>query len=147
MNSFRAWCAIVVLALAGTATAQDRPYTEGPVTVVTAVKVMDGQYENYMKYLARTWRQSMEASKEAGIVAGYRVFNASPRRADDADLYLVVTYPNMAMLDGMDEKTDPIMAKVLKMNLAQREEAAGKRTVMRTILGSELIREMVFTAP
>ena len=147
MNSFRVWCAIVVLLLAGSATAQDRPYTEGPVTVVTAVKVMDGQYENYMKYLARTWRQSMEASREAGIVAAYRVYNASPRRPDDADLYLVVTYPNMAMLDGMDAKTDPIMARVLKMNLAQREEAAGKRTVMRTILGTEMIREMVFTAP
>lgn len=30
------------------------------------------------------------------------------------------------------------------MNLAQREEAAGKRTVMRAILGEELIRELIF---
>lgn len=147
MNSFRVGCAIILLALAGMATAQDRPYTEGPVTMVTAVKVMDGQYENYMKYLDKTWRQAMGASKEAGVITGYRVYNASPRRADDADLYLVVTYPNMAMLDGMDAKMDPIMAKVMKMNLAQREEAAGKRTVMRTILGTEMIREMVFAAP
>lgn len=144
MNSFRAWCAVALLALAGVATAQDRPYTEGAVTVVTSVKVMDGQYENYMKFLANTWRRSLDASKEAGIVTDYHVFNASPRRADDADLYLVVTYPNMAMFDGMDAKMEPIMVKVMKMNLAQREEAAGKRTVMRTILGSEIVREMTF---
>ncbi len=81
----------MLLALAGVATAQQRPYQEGPVTVVTSVKVLDGQYETYMKYLANTWRRAMEASREAGIVTGYRVYDASPRRPDDADLYLVVT--------------------------------------------------------
>ena len=144
MKIFQAWCAIVLLALAGVATAQQRPYQQGPVTVVTSVKVMDGQYETYMKYLGNTWRRAMEASKEAGIVTGYSVFDASPRRMDDADLYLVVTYPNMAAFDGLDDKMDPIMTKVMKMDLAQREEAAGKRTVMRTILGSEVVREAVF---
>ena len=144
MNIFRAWCAITILALAGVAGAQDRPYTDGPVTVVTSVKVMGGQYENYMQFLANTWRRTMEASKEAGLVQDYHVFNASPRRADDADLYLVATYPNMAAFDGMTERMDPIMAKVTKMNIGQREEAAGKRTVMRTILGSEMLREVAF---
>jgi len=144
MDIFRTCCAIAVLALAGVAGAQERPYTDGPVTIVTSVKVMDGQYENYMNFLAGSWRKTMEASKEAGIVSDYHVFNASPRRADDADLYLVETYPNMAAFDGMTERMDPIMAKVMKMNVAQRDEASGKRTVMRTILGSEMLREVVF---
>ena len=144
MKSFRAWCAVALLALAGVAVAQERPYVEGPVTVVTSVKVMDGQYENYMKFLANTWRRTMDASKEAGVVVSYRVFDASPRHEDDADVYLVTTYPNMATLDGMNEKMDPIMAKVMKQNVAQREEASGKRTVMRTILGSEMLREVMF---
>lgn len=144
MKSYRVWCAMLLLVLCGMATGQERPYKEGPVLVVTSVKVMDGQYENYMKYLATNWRKSMEASKEAGVVLDYGVYNASPRRADDADLYLVTTYPNMAMLDGLDDKMDPILAKVMKMNIAQREEAAGKRTVMRTILGTEMLRRMEF---
>ncbi len=50
----------------------------------------------------------------------------------------------MAAFDGLNDKMDPIMDKVMKMNLAQREEAAGKRTVMRKILGSEVLREAVF---
>jgi hypothetical protein len=48
----------------------------------------------------------------------------------------------MAMLDGMDEKMDPIMANVTKMDVVQRDEASGKRTTMRTLLGTELIREL-----
>lgn len=136
--------ALLLLVLSCVGNAQERPYADGPVSVVTSVKVMDGQFENYMKYLATTWRGSMAASKEAGIVVDYAVYDASPRREDDADLYLVTTYPNMATLDGMTEKMDPIMAKTMKMNMSQREEAAGKRTVMRTILGSETLRRLEF---
>lgn len=144
MNNLRTWCVIALLALAGSAVAQDRPYTEGPVTVVTSIKVKDGQFQNYMKYLAGDWRATQEASKEAGVIVSYRVYDASPRREDDADLYLVTTYPNMSMFDGMTEKLDPIMAKALKMNLSQREEATGRRTGMRTVMGSEMLRELVF---
>ena len=144
MKSYRVWSAMLLLVLCGMASAQERPYSDGPVLMVTSVKVMDGQYENYMKYLATNWRKTMDASKEAGVVLEYGVYDASPRRADDADLYLVTTYPNMATLDGITEKMDPIMVKVMKMNLSQREEAAGKRTVMRTILGTEMLRRVEF---
>lgn len=142
MNAFKVWGAITLLAIAGLASAQERPYTEGPVVAVTSVKVMDGQSENYMRFLDGTYKASMEASKKAGVILDYSVFSASPRKPEDADLYLVVTYPNMAMLDGLDAKMEPIMSSVTKMNVMQRDEASGKRTVMRTILGTELIREL-----
>lgn len=144
MKNRQMWCAVLLMLLSCVSSAQERPYKAGAVTVVTSVKVMDGQSDNYMKFLASSWRRTMEASKEAGIVVNYAVYNASPRRADDADLYLVTTYPNMASFDGLTEKMDPLLAKTMKMNLAQREEAAGKRTVMRTILGTEMLREVEF---
>ncbi len=142
MNAFKVCGAITLLAIAGLAGAQERPYTEGAVLAVTSVKVMDGQSENYMRFLDGTYKASMEASKKAGVILDYSVFSASPRKPEDADLYLVVTYPNMAMLDGLDAKMEPIMSSVTKMNVMQRDEASGKRTVMRTILGTELIREL-----
>lgn len=144
MKTRQVWCVVLLMLLSSIGSAQERPYKAGAVTVVTSVKVMDGQYNNYMKYLASTWKRTMAASKEAGIVVDYSVFNASPRRADDADLYLVTTYPNMASFDGLTEKMDPILAQTMKMNIAQREEAAEKRTVMRTILGSEVLRAVEF---
>lgn len=144
MKIHQVWCAVFLMLLSSVSFAQERAYKAGAVTVVTSVKVMDGQSDNYMKFLASTWRRSMEASKAAGIVVDYAVYNASPRRADDADLYLVTTYPNMASFDGLTEKLDAIATKTMKMNLAQREEAAGKRTVMRTILGTEMLRAVEF---
>jgi len=59
-------------------------------------------------------------------------------------MYLVVTYPNMAAFDGMDARMEPILAKLTKQTMQQREDASGKRVVMRTILGSEMLRELVF---
>jgi hypothetical protein len=142
MKSFRMLAAGAMLALATTAPAQERAYTEGHVAAVTSVKVMDGQFENYMRFLDTTYKASMEAAKKAGLILDYQVLAGAPRRPEDADLYLVVTYPNLAALDGLDDRMEPIMAKVTKMNLAQRDEASGKRSVMRTILGTELIREL-----
>ena len=145
MKRMHSWMICLLLALVALpAMAQERPYTEGPVTIVTSVKVVDGQFENYMSYLNTTWRRVMEESKTAGIVADYHVYGAQPRNPDEADMYLVVTYPNMAAFDGMMEKMQPIMTKVTKMNYKQADEASGKRVVMRTILGEEMVRELVF---
>ena len=64
--------------------------------MVTAIKVMDGQFENDMAYLNNSWRSSLQAAKEAGIVTSFHVYEAQARDPTEADLYLVVAYPNMA---------------------------------------------------
>jgi hypothetical protein len=145
MNRLHASLLCLLLAfVAGPACAQERPYTDGPVIIVSAVKVMDGQFENYMAFLNGTWRPMMQASKDAGIVSDFHVYGAQAHNPDEADLYLVTTYPNMAAFDDIDAKMDPIMAKVTKMNYKQADEASGKRTVMRTLLGEQMLRELVF---
>ncbi|WP_213435016.1 MULTISPECIES: hypothetical protein [Lysobacteraceae] len=148
MHSRTRWtlalCALLSLcSLAAPAFAQERAYTEGPVTNVSSIKVVDGQFENYMAYLQKNWKGVMEEAKKAGYVLDYRVYSAQAHNPNEADLYLVVTYPNMAMLDDMAKKMDPIAEKVTKMNPRQADEASGKRTVMRTLLGDELLRELV----
>ena len=84
----------------------------------------------------------MEEAKKAGYVLDYHVYGAQAHNPQEADVYLVVTYPNMAMLDGMDEKMEPIQEKVTKMNVREADEASGKRMVMRTLMGEELLREI-----
>ncbi len=141
---YRGLLCLLLAVVAVPAFAQQRPYTDGPVIIVSAIKVMDGQFENYMSYLKGNWLPSMQASKEAGVVTDYHVYSAQAHNPSEADLYLVVTYPNMATFDGIDEKMDPIMAKVTKMNYKQADEASGKRVVMRTLLGQEMLRELLF---
>jgi hypothetical protein len=134
---------LLVFCAATSTSAQERSWTQGPVSVVTAVKVMPGQDENYINFLGSTYKPLLEEQKKAGIILSYRVYDASPRNPDDADMYLVVTYPNMASFDGLNEKTEPLMKKVTGQNRAQAAAAGAQRSSMRTILGSEMIREVV----
>ena len=143
MNKIRACCAVALLAVAGMASAQELPYSEGPVVVVTAVRIMDGQFDNYMQYLQGTYKPVMEAQKTAGNVLGYSVMDASPRSPDDADMYLVVTYPNMASFDGQRERMEPVAAKVTGKNRDQSTKASVERGKMREILGTQMLRELV----
>jgi hypothetical protein len=138
-----AWLLAGLLSLlALPAVAQERAWSEGPVTNVSAIKIVDGQFENYMEYLSKNWKVVMEEAKKAGYVLDYHVYGAQAHNPQEADVYLVVTYPNMAMLDGMDTKMAPIQQKVTKMNVREADEASGKRTVMRTLMGEELLREI-----
>jgi L-rhamnose mutarotase len=137
---------IVLLCLslfAAPAFAQDSAYTEGSVTQVSSIKVADGQFENYLAYLQKNWKAVMEEAKKAGYVVDYHVYSAQAHNPQEPDLFLVVTYPNMAMLDGMQAKMAPIMKKVTNQTVKEADEASGKRVVMRELMGSELLRELV----
>jgi hypothetical protein len=132
---------LALVALTGVATAADRPYTEGSVLTVSAIRTEPGMFDSYMEYLASTYKPLMEAEKAAGVILDYNVYTATPRSPDDPDIYLVTTYKNMAALDNLFEKTDPIMQKIFG-DMSQRNAATIARGKMRTQLGSELIREI-----
>jgi len=134
--------AFALISLAGTASAADRPYTEGNVLQVTAIRTEPGMFDEYMKYLAGPYRQLMEEQKKAGIIVGYNFYAAMPRGPDDADLYIVTVYKNLAALDGIDERSDPLSEKIMG-SLDQQSSATVQRGKVRTILGDELIRELV----
>ena len=136
-------CAALFVFAAVNVSAQDRAYKEGPVSVVTAVKVKPGQDDNYLAYLDATYKPLMEEFKKAGIILSYAVYSADPHNPNEADMYLVVTYPNMASLDGLDEKTEPLMTKVTGKTRSQANVAMADRGAMREILGSETIRELL----
>jgi len=129
--------------MGGVANAADRPYTEGTVSIVNSLRTQPGMYDTYMKYLATTYRQLMEEAKKAGHVVDYNVYSTSPRGPDDPNVYLVVTYKNMAALDGLSDRMDGIQQKIVGSQ-AQRDAAAIDREKMRTMVGSEMIRHVVF---
>lgn len=129
--------------MSGSATAADRPYSEGPVSIVTSVKVQPGMDDAYMAWLQSNWKKSLEAQKAAGIVLGYAVYGTQARSPAEPDLYLVVTYKNMATFDGLDDRVEPIMEKTFNSTQQQMAAASIERGKMRTIMGSEMIRELV----
>ena len=130
------------VALGGVASATDRPYTEGTVTVVSSIRTMPGMFDDYMAWLAGPYKQAMEAQKAAGVIVSYGIFYTAPRGPDDPDLYLTTTYKNMAALDDMSAKLDPIYEK-LQGSMAEQNKAYAERGKMRTVLGDEMIRQLV----
>jgi hypothetical protein len=135
----------VALALtAGVAQAagsDEKPFTEGPVTEVSFIRVNDGKMFEYMSYLRNTWKQEHEAEKKAGLILEYHIYAASPRHPQDANLILTVTYPNYAALDRTAE-FDAIAAKV-EGSLKSAEKGFGDRSSVRQVLGSELVQELL----
>jgi len=133
--------ALALFAAAGVASAADRPYTEGAVLNVSSIRTEPGMFDSYMSYLATTYKQTMDAQKAAGIILDYSVYTVVPQGPDDPDIYLVTVYKNMAALDGLTEKVDPIQQKAFG-DLSQRSAATIERGKMRTALGTEMIREI-----
>jgi hypothetical protein len=139
----RRWTALFTIGLLAmpVMAADDKPYTEGNVVEVTSVLTKPGKFDEYMTYLAGPFRQQQEELKKAGVVVDYNVYMTMPRRAGDPDLYLTVTYKDMAALDNLEEKTEASSRKIYGTR-QQAAQGAADRESIRTILGSELIRQL-----
>jgi hypothetical protein len=133
----------VGVACGGLAAADELPYKEGPVAVVTGIKIKEGKFFDYWNFLNTSWRQENEEAKKEGLVVSYKIFGAQPKTPADPDLYLVITYANYAAMDGLDEKLAVIDKKIWG-TLKEAAKSDADRESIRTVLGSEVIRELDF---
>jgi len=128
--------------------AQDeRGYTYGPVTEVDYIHVEYGHFEEYMAWVTSTWVPTMEAAKKAGLIIDYKVFQASPKSPDQPNVYLEITYKNMAAYAGdIGDNADAFEAVTEKVicSSACQNQARVHRNELRKFLGSEVTRELIF---
>jgi hypothetical protein len=123
--------------------AQDTlPYKDGAVVIVTSVRTQPGKFNEYFRYLSGPYSQIMDQAKKEGLVTNYSFFGAQPKSPDEPDLYIVETYPNMAVFDTITDKMTAISSKVFG-SLKQSDEADANREEIRKILGSEMVRELI----
>jgi hypothetical protein len=116
-------------------------YEEGQVTDVTYLKIEYGRFDDYVKWLASTWKPTMEAKKKAGLIVDYKVFSARPRLPDQPNVILMLTYKNMAGLDKAAEE-EAVAERVIGSADVQNK-ARVERSDYRKVLGSELFRELI----
>jgi hypothetical protein len=133
---------LLALPFASVAADDGYAYTEGSVSNVTSVRTKPGMFDTYMEFLSKTFKPMMEEQKKAGLVLSYAVYAGAPKTPAEPDLYLVVEYKNMAALDDLNAKTDPI-SKKFYASLAASNKAAADRESVRQILGNELIRQLI----
>lgn len=143
MNLFRSTLmALAFTGLAATALADEgRVYDEGPVVEVTYVRTAPGHFDDYMKFLATTYRKVMEANKAAGLILDYNIYQATPRSPQDPDLVLTTVFANMAALDRLED-FEAVSAKVVG-SMETQSQGARDREALREVLGSQLMRKLV----
>ena len=146
MRLTRRFCAFAALpafaALTTSAWSDGRDWNDGPVVNVSAVRTVDGHFDDYMHWLATTWKQQEEAAKTAGLILSYDVLVVEARTPNDPDIYLVVRYKNWAALDNLGGKLDAVMSKI-EGSVEKAHQSVAERDKIRTILGSETMQVAV----
>jgi hypothetical protein len=130
---------LTLTTLATIAHADGRNWNDGPVVNVSAIRTVDGHFDDYMKWLATTYKKQQEASKAAGLITSYRVLVVEARGPHDPDIYLVTEYKNWAALDHLGGKFDKISAQV-EGSVEKAAQSEADRAKIRTVLGSETMQ-------
>ena len=127
---------------AGRAATAQVAYNEGQVERVVLLHVNAGHMDATLASLKKDGVPVWEAEKKAGIIIDYRIFfNQTTGSSADWDIGYSIFYANMAALDGIGDKVDPI-TKAHYGDAAKRQGAAEKRAENSHVVSSMLIREV-----
>jgi hypothetical protein len=138
------WC-VLGLFMFGTqaSIAQDKPYKEGTVWMITFIKVKPGMFDVYMRDLAAQRKKLMDEAKKQGLIVSEKMLSGSASGRDDWDLMLMVEYKNWAAFDGLSEKFDALALKMVGSEEKQVQMMV-KRTEVREIVGEKTVQELTF---
>ncbi|HEV7163800.1 MAG TPA: hypothetical protein VGO35_00225 [Gammaproteobacteria bacterium] len=124
-----------------------RGYSYGPVTEVDYIHVEYGHFDEYMAWVTSTWVPTMEAAKKAGLIIDYKVFQSEPKLPDQPNVYLEITFKNMAAYAGDigdgAAAFEAVTEKVICSSACQ-DQARVHRNEIRKVLGTEVTRELIF---
>lgn len=129
-------------ALPSCATAQH--YTATEVVRVTTVHILPGKADDF--YKALNWNvKAWDALKAAGLLVNYTLYHSvSYEGPDKYDVKWALVFKNMAALDGLDEKAEPILAAVYQTP-ENRAAIAKLRAESGEMVSTQLQRGIVLT--
>jgi len=122
--------------------ADGRDWNDGPVINVTSIRTVDGHFDDYMHWLATTYKKQQEAAKKAGLITSYRVIVIEPRGPNEPDILLVTEFKNWAALDHLGSKLDQISAQI-EGSIEAAAKSEVDRAKIRTVLGSRTQQEAI----
>jgi hypothetical protein len=145
-RSIRLVCAAAALlglsSLSTVAFADGKDWNDGPVINVASIRTVDGHFDDYMHWLATTYKKQQEAAKKAGLIIGWRVIVVEARGEHDPDVLLVTEFKNWAALDNLGSKLDKVSAEV-EGSVEAAAQSERDRAKIRTVLGSRTEQEAI----
>ena len=136
-------CTISLNARAQDASVQDvRQYREGPVVEEDLIEVEYGHFEEYVDWLNTTWKPTLEAMKQAGLVIDYKVYKATPNSPGQPNVILWIAFKNGAAALDNGVEIENVAKKVIGSTEFQNK-ARAFRNQYRKVLGVEYIREII----
>jgi len=140
----RVFCAGgALLSLAGLSTialADGRDYNDGPVINVASIRTVDGHFDDYMHWLATSYKKQQDAAKKAGLITAWRVIVIEARGPNEPDVLLVTEYKNWVALDGLGGKFDAVLTQT-EGSFDKANQSEADRSKIRTVLGSRTQQE------
>jgi hypothetical protein len=133
---------LALTTLTTTAYADGRDWNDGPVINVASIRTAEGHFDDYMHWLATTYKKQQEAAKKAGIITAWRVIVIEARGPNEPDILLVTEFKNWAALDHLGSKLDAVSVEV-EGSVEKAAQADAERNKIRTVLGSRTQQEAI----
>ncbi len=121
---------------------EEHVYSEGVVVNVAYVRTKYGMFNEYMKYLDGPYKALLEEQKKAGVIVDYGVYVTDAHNPHEPDVILTTVYKNWAALDGLRDKTEPVLKKVFG-SLDAASKGAVDRDKVREIIGSQNMQRLL----
>lgn len=144
-NVFRIFAVFLLGASAmSVAQAQDEPpFIGGDYWEVTGIQIADGADLKYTRWLAGEWRKNTEFAKSQGWIKEFMIISNVHARADEADLYIIRVFENMATVDEDEDRRKAYLAWA-KKSMDKMQEESGNRAEYRTVMSTSLLQHMKF---
>ena len=142
MRKFLIGIAAAAMVATTSASAQQSAMKDGALWTAARIAVEEGQMENYMDYLAKTWTANQDYAKAQGWLLDYHVLQSVNPRDGEPNIILITTYADMPSAAEADRRSE-IINKRMSQDDHSANAASGQRNAMRKLQGSILYREQV----
>ncbi|QIK95619.1 hypothetical protein G7076_03225 [Sphingomonas sp. HDW15A] len=133
--------ALAAVAISAPTSAQQSSMKDGQFWTASRIDVEEGQMENYLDYVAKTWIPNQEFAKSQGWISDYYVLNNINARDGEPELILITRFAEIpSVAEG--ERRNAVMNERMKLDDHSAEAASGVRSKMRRLAGSILYREL-----
>jgi hypothetical protein len=124
------------------ARADDKPYTEGHVWMITIVKVKYGMRETYLNEVLPLRKKIEDEGRKEGSLLSSHTLVGDATNHEDFDVLFMQEFKNWAAFDGMTARVEAILQRVIGSQDKQ-DQIVVKRTDVREVLGEKRMQELL----